>query len=127
MCEMLVRTRDKAPLDTPEAQARVSQRGDVIDICDDGWAWTYAERTNPDWTLVKLPGVDKEKMSAFLGSEPGDPLLNKYLRRRAFSFDIAGYQSGVIPKDQTQALAMKMQKPPVVDVAVIGADPKVIG
>lgn len=131
MCEMLVRTVDKAPLDTPDAHARVSQRGDVITIQEDGWNWSKLERENSFWKIVKLPNVTPQAMEAFLASEPGDPATNKYLRRRHFSFDLGAYDR-LPPKAQSalnkeSALSLKKQKPPVDDPSTIGSDSKVIG
>lgn len=126
MCEMLARTVDKAPLDTPDAQARVSQAGDVIAVQDDGWLWSKEERSSPFWIIVQIPGVAAEKMAAYLGSEPGDPLVSRYLRRRAFKFDLGSYDN-TKPVDEQTALSLKIAKPAVVDPAVIGDNPAVIG
>lgn len=124
MCELLIRTVDKAPLDTPEAYARMPQRGDVIAIRDDGWNWSDMERAKPFWTIIKIPGAPVDAMAAFLAREPGDSFLNKYLRRRQFKFDLDGYarmsQAEKTSFSQTQALALKVSKGPVSDPTVIG-------
>lgn len=44
--ELLVRIVDKGPHDNQ------SKAGDVIAICPDGWEWSQAERTNPDWIII---------------------------------------------------------------------------
>lgn len=130
MCELLIRTQDKAALDTPDAQASVSQRGDVITIQSDGWKWSEAELRSPFWTILKMPGVDATSVSAFVQPEPGDPKLNPYLRRRMFKLDLdaLGHKADPATRldlkasfDLTTTLAQKVQRPSVADPDVIGA------
>ena len=32
-----------------------TKRGDVIEICPDGWGWSDAELTHPDWRIIRSP------------------------------------------------------------------------
>lgn len=52
--EILVRIIDKDQPD-PELEKMASKRGDVIAICPDGWPWSVAERTNPEWRIIRSP------------------------------------------------------------------------
>lgn len=32
-----------------------TKRGDVIEICPDGWGWSDAELNHPDWRVIRSP------------------------------------------------------------------------
>lgn len=53
--EALVRIIDRSAAEDD------SKRGDVICVQPDGWAWSDAERTNPDWLIIKV--------ASFLGTD----------------------------------------------------------
>jgi hypothetical protein len=55
VAEVLLRIADKQGVSNPSLALR---GGDVIAVCADGWAWTARELSNPEWLVVKLPGVD---------------------------------------------------------------------
>ena len=86
MTELLVRLIDRS------AAGDDSKRGDVIAIHPGGHEWSEAERTNPDWIIIKvvsLLGTDAAvmltpKLSKIL-SATGDPFL---LRRREWALDL---------------------------------------
>lgn len=90
MCEMLVRVVDKINRDDPYLDAQCTKRGDVIVICEDGWAWSGAELKNPDWRVIKIPKVSVLEAQAFLqpeiDSDPKNP--SKVLQRRAYKVDL---------------------------------------
>jgi hypothetical protein len=94
MAEMLVRTVNKTAsiLGTvnppPEVLAMRMQKGDVITIQDDDWAWSPAERNNPEWAIVKAPGVAVDDLVAFLTADSGDAVQGILARRRAFNFNV---------------------------------------
>lgn len=90
MSEWLVRTVDKVNEEDPHLDAQCFKRGDVIVICEDGWPWSEAERANPEWTILKFPGVSVEAVDSFLGPEiNSDPKDKKpLLRRRAFMVNL---------------------------------------
>ena len=83
---MLVQVVDKKNAD-PYVDVGCYKRGDVIVICPDGHPWSEAERTNPDWTILKVPGA-VDRHAGLLKGEPGDPRLDRMLRRRAHSIDL---------------------------------------
>ncbi len=90
MAELLVRVVDKVNRDSIYLDVACTKRGDVIAICVDGWQWGKEELANPDWRIVRLPGVDPEDLSGLLAPErdvdPKNP--SKTLQRRAFKLDL---------------------------------------
>jgi hypothetical protein len=138
MSEVLVRVRNKVQAD-PYLSCKLHERGDVIVVCADGWAWSAAELTNPDWRIIKLPNVTVSQVDGFLGPEfdtdPAHP--SRMLRRRAFMLDIDFSDLPLAFKnwlrDDTRAaptrtvnytpaqfLALKVAKTPLTDPNVIG-------
>jgi len=89
MAELLIRTVDKVNADSRELNSRCMKRGMVVTIQPDGWSWSRKERNNPEWEIRKYPGVRAEALTGFLAPEPGDKLLDPYLQRRQFTFDLA--------------------------------------
>ncbi len=90
MCELLVRVKDKASDPDPTKDAMISKRGHVIAICEDGWAWSAAERDNPEWAIVRVPGVTRDRYGMMLApAVDGASIEKKVLARRAFTLDLA--------------------------------------
>ncbi len=89
MCEVLFRVVDKTNPD-PLIDCKMSKRGDIVVIVPDGWGWTPAELTNPDWRIVKFPNVAQATAEAFaMPEQDADPAHpSRMLRRRAFMFDM---------------------------------------
>lgn len=93
MSEWLVRIRDKAldrGFEDKLLDSKCLGRGDVVVVCEDGWAWSKEERANPDWRILKMPNVSVSTAQAFLGAEYDEDPRNPspYLRRRAFKLDV---------------------------------------
>lgn len=90
MCEILLRVVDKVNYENPYKNAECLKRGDVVVVVEDGHVWGAQELRNPDWRILKVPGVSVSAASAFLGEEldsnPGKPSLT--LQSRAFGFDL---------------------------------------
>lgn len=89
MCELLLRVVDKINRDDPRLDSKCTKRGDVIVAVDDGWSWSPAERTNPDWRIIRLPNVTLSEAQSFLAPEPEDTpeTPSPFRQRRAFRFD----------------------------------------
>lgn len=89
MAELLVRVVDKTNAD-PYLDAKCLKRGDVVVVMPDGHGWGKQELINPDWRIVKLPGIPVSQATHFLGPElPEDPLNpSLMLQRRAFKLDV---------------------------------------
>lgn len=80
--ELLVRIVDRS-----EAESD-SKRGDVIAVQPDGWAWTDAERTNPDWLIIKVANLlatDRDTMVSTAQQFPAGRF-----RRREWGLDFSG-------------------------------------
>lgn len=90
MAELLVRVVDKTNPDDPYLDAQLTKRGDVICVQPDGWPWGIEELKNPDWRIIKLPGIDPDKLASLLAPEiDADPLKpSRVLQRRAFRLDL---------------------------------------
>ena len=56
MCEVLIRVVDNVQTD-PILNAQCTKAGDIIHVAADGWPWGKEELINPEWRIVKLPGV----------------------------------------------------------------------
>lgn len=144
MAELLVRVVDKVN-DDFYLNCKCTKRGDVIVAQPDGWLWGKEELANPDWRIFKLPDMKLADAQAMLAPEldvdPQHP--SKTLQRRVFKFNLddpslpvatqtlvtdATRQSEAVAGVSAPALlALKVQKAPVADPAVIGIPPTVIG
>lgn len=88
MCEILLRVVDKTNVNL-DLSANLLKRGDVVVVREDGWAWGKEELRNPDWRIIKIPGVAALFAEPFLGPElASEPTDATRLRKRAFSFDM---------------------------------------
>lgn len=89
MCELLVRVKDKASDPDPGKDALISKRGHVVALCDDGWQWSKAERDNPEWVIVRIPGVSPDQYSMMVAAViDGSAIEKKLLARRAVTLDL---------------------------------------
>ncbi len=90
MCELLIRLidKDKAPADRPDIDCQRSRRGDVITVVSDGHEWSDAERTSPEWMIVKAPGMPEHEGRAAHSGEPDDGTRKRYRWRRQFFLDL---------------------------------------
>lgn len=81
--ELLIRIIDKSTAED------ASQRGDVICACPDGWAWSDAERSNPDWIIIKADITEIECDALLESGRLGEPQY-----RRRLGVDPVGLMSG---------------------------------
>ena len=92
--EALIRVVDKG-----EAED-CSKAGDVISICPDGWQWSPAELSNPDWRIVRV-NILQTQADAFL-SRANNPLVK---RRREWTIDFSKLPNpSLFAGDRTQAI-----------------------
>lgn len=89
MAELLVRVVDKVGADIYQ-DAQLTKRGDVIAVCEDGAPWGTEDLANPEWRIVRVPGVAAERFMGLLTPElPIDPEQpSRTLQRRAFRLDL---------------------------------------
>lgn len=133
MAELLVRVVDKVNPNDPYLDAKCTKRGDVICVQPDGWVWGREEQTNPEWRIVRVPGLSVTQCLGFLAPEididPQHP--SKVLQRRAFKLDVdhpdftalaegrKGKPAHRFNLDLAGLLARKKAKPPLDDPNVL--------
>lgn len=78
--ELLVRLIDRS-----EHEAD-SKRGDVVTAQPDGWGWSQAERTNPDWMIIKVAGMLATDSDAL--THVAAPRQNGRFRRREWHINL---------------------------------------
>lgn len=67
-----------------------SKAGDVIAVCNDGWQWSVAERSNPDWIIVSVKtGLTAVEIQAWIANRT-DPLTGELILRRDYKLDTSG-------------------------------------
>jgi hypothetical protein len=128
MCEFLIRVKEKPDVDpdfaSPVAVAmnavhrsvKLLHAGDVVVVCPDGWGWSHAERNNPEWRIVKVPGMSVEQGNAFMSREMGSGVPGEVLRRRHFSVDVKKIKSEMTENEFRAAAGAK---PKLVDKATL--------
>lgn len=77
-------------VDKPHNDARQNpyqyQRGHVIVLRPDGWAWSVRERTDPAWRIIRVAGAPSD-FQELIDSER--PELSPDALKRTFFLDIA--------------------------------------
>jgi recombinational DNA repair protein (RecF pathway) len=90
MAELLIRVVDKVHPTDPAKDQLCFKAGDVIHVAADGWPWGSEELTNPEWRILKLPGVDPALVEDMLEAQTvqqGD--VTHMVRKRHKCFDVA--------------------------------------
>jgi hypothetical protein len=89
MAELLVRVVDRVGANVYQ-DAKLTKRGDVIAVCPDGWPWGTTELANPEWRIVRVPGVAPEALAYLTAEEieSAETKGSRVLQRRAFKFDV---------------------------------------
>lgn len=95
--EFLIRVNDRS------ARVDDSKRGDVIAACQDGWAWSTAEQTNPDWVIVVAPLTQAEADD--LLAVDTDIATGNLKRRRKYTVNVTGLLRA--PTNKISASAMR--------------------
>ncbi len=132
MCELLVRVVDKPRSGDAVIDCQRSGRGDVIVVCEDGHDWSREERANPEWMILRVPGMTLSEGYSLAAPELKSPgPFRQLIHKRLFRLDvdaILGPHPGRREKDKvtvylTDIRAAKQRKPPVPDPYVIGRGP----
>ena len=105
MCELVVFVADKTN-DDVYLDCMCYKAGDVVCVQPDGWPWGNLDLTNPNWRIVKFPGIDVSEYSQFTQEQMPDDPENppKTLLRRALALDLTA-----IANDEVTLVA----KPPI--------------
>lgn len=112
-----MRVVDKVNGDDPAKDARCLKRGDVVVVCRDGHPWSQLELDNPEWRIVKVPGMSLEEGELLTARPFVLPGLGDTTKRRAQSLDLDSAvgplkallddpkgQFAVVPRAAVQAL-----------------------
>lgn len=92
--EALIRVADKG------VGEDCSKAGDVISICPDGWPWSPAELSNPDWRIVRV-NILQAQADAFLAKSNNANVK----RRREWMIDFSLLPNpALFAGDRTQAI-----------------------
>jgi hypothetical protein len=88
MCEIALVVVGQTNPDDIYQDCKRYKAGDVIEVVADGWPWGAVDLTNPNWRIIKFPGIDVSQFTQFLSSQiPTDPNNpSKTLLRRALRF-----------------------------------------
>lgn len=60
MAELLIRIVDKVNPDNAAQNQLCFKAGDILHVAPDGWTWGTEELSNPEWRILKLPGMAPE-------------------------------------------------------------------
>lgn len=99
MAEALVRIRNKRVTADTELH-RASLRGDVVVVMPDGHAWGSGETSNPEWRILRFPGLPAEALAEYTA-----PLVHQGR--------VVGYREASLNLD---AMPLKIKDKPFVDV-----------
>ena len=127
MAELLIRVVDKIHPTDPDKNLATSKKGDVISVCPDGWNWGREELANPEWRIVKMPGVDPATLTDMLEADIsiiGGQSFIKRKRVRAYNLDgglatsliASGQVITLTPVQISAVLSLKYTKPALAQV-----------
>jgi hypothetical protein len=142
--ELLVRIVDKPKSGDVYLDAARTVAGDVIAFAPDGHIWGTEEVRNPDWRIIRVPGMSLTEAKAMTGAElPQAFTPNQLLRKRQFVLDIEQLdimEGGKVLADRTatpkgvdatvshsNVAAVRSLKPKLIDPRFIGPRVGVIG
>lgn len=79
--ELLIRVVDRVS-DDPVRHHQLTKCGDVIAYQPDGGPWGIEDLRNPDWRIVRVPGLAEAEARALVGEElPRGPAAHECLLR----------------------------------------------
>lgn len=87
--ELLIRIVDKPRSGDAALDSKRTTAGDVIAAMPDGHIWGREEVRNPDWRIVRVPGMGRTEAEALIATElPESFSPNRLLRKRQIRVDI---------------------------------------
>lgn len=88
--ELLIRIVDKVNPTSAELDSKCMKAGDVIAIKPGGSDWGVQEILNPEWRIIRVPGLSQAEIDALLAPELPPTLDEEYplLRKRAMKLDL---------------------------------------
>lgn len=120
MCEMLVVVVDRVHPDPYIDANHIAKRGDVIDVREDGHQWGREEISNPNWKIIRVPGVPCAHAQGFLSPEYDEHLhtQSRMLQKRGFCYDLDAR-----PMDYASLMAAMIRKPKLLEPAALRLTP----
>ncbi len=126
MCELLIRVTDKTPATGhPSRDQYRSVRGEVIFAAPEGSYWGPGDRGNPEWRIVRVPGMTVDEGRSMMMSEPSGVSVvkhrgrpRKYYHKRYFVLDLDALliPDGWLPTlDANAVRAARQAKPPLLN------------
>lgn len=103
--EILLRRHTRLSGDAKADRERLKAE-DVVVIMPDGHPWTQRELTNPDWRIIRVPGLSEEVAKSMI--EP-DEQNNKPRKK---SFNVSGGLSNFWNDDTRQNPIIEISVPP---------------
>lgn len=87
--ELLIRIVDKTLSGNAEIDAQRTRAGDVIVVMPDGHIWGTEEILNPDWRIVRVPGLSQAEALSLVSPETATAFGDtRRLRKRQMSVDL---------------------------------------
>lgn len=87
--ELLVRIVDKPRSGKADVDAQRTTAGDVIAALPDGHIWGREEVRNPEWRIIRVPGMQRAEAEALTAPELPEAFApNRLLRKRQTTIDI---------------------------------------
>lgn len=111
MAELLVRIQDRKGFD-PILNALALRPGDVVAVCPDDWKWTPAEIENPDWRIIKMPGLDVEALGDLLIPAHTSTPDSELLAKRAVKLDLTNIAIAPLLDKPGEAIIIDSVKQP---------------
>lgn len=142
--ELLVRIVDKPKSGDAVVDAQRTTAGDVIAAKPDGHFWGREEVANPEWRIIRVPGMGEAEADALLSGElPRAFAPNRMLRKRGVKLDVSQLDAlagGAIMAERSatqrgvaavvtreQIVACRSVKTPLSDPNIVGPRKAVIG
>lgn len=117
--ELLVRVVSKPKSGNTTLDAGRTEAGDVIVFAPDGHIWGRKEVSNPEWRIVRVPGLDRVRAEALTASEvPTAMGGNRLLRKRQMRLDVEALDAAT----NGALLADRTATPRGVDCVILQSD-----
>lgn len=142
--ELLIRVIDKPRSGIAALDSKRTTAGDVIVAMPDGHIWGREEVRNPEWRIIRVPGMGRTEAEALTAPElPESFSPNRLLRKRQIRIDIEQldiFAGGELLAGRTATrkgvdcviehgafVACRSLKPKLTDPRIIGPRTGVIG
>lgn len=108
MCEILVFVRDKVNSSSAALDRCCYKAGDVVNIYPDGQYWSPTVLNDPNWKILKMPGVDPTSFRDMV--VPDLTVEYNMLRRRKCGFDVISTIWGALAAVNTPTITLTTEQ-----------------